>query len=94
MADEKFDGSLEDFDDSVFLNADHFRLHRFNDEGVHDKARVSDFPTVMREALIQRKLGYRVVVYAVAKSGRHQAMVPERWEHYAKLYNERQEKKQ
>jgi hypothetical protein len=31
--------------------------------------------------------GCAVLVYAVAESGRHQALVPTRWEHYAKLYN-------
>ena len=94
MPDEKFDGSLEDFDDSVFLNADHFRLFRYNDEERKvDKATITDFPTVMREAFNQMDQGFRVSVYVVSKSGRYQLMVPDRWEHYAKLYNEQQRKK-
>lgn len=87
-----FNVSLEQWDDSVFLNADHFRLHRFHPNGYVDRARVTEFPTAMREALIQIGHGFRVLVYAVTKSGRYQAMVPERWEHYAKLYNNRNKK--
>lgn len=90
---EKFDGTLEEFDDSVFLNATHFRLHRFHPNGKVDRARIDDFPTAMREAINQINQGFRVLVYAVSASGRHQAMVRERWEHFAKLYNAREDAK-
>jgi hypothetical protein len=84
--DANFTGTLEDWDDRVFLHATSFRVWRFTPEG-KDSADFPDFVPAIRAAIDEMHKGCAVLVYAVAESGRHQALVPTRWEHYAKLYN-------
>jgi hypothetical protein len=90
--DANFTGTLEDWDDRVFLHAESFRVWRFTPKG-RDSAEFPDFVQAIRAALGAMKEGMAVLVYAVAETGRHQALVPTRWEHYATLYNAQQDAK-
>lgn len=84
--DANFTGTLEEWDDRVFLHAVKFRVHRFSTGG-NASTEVDDFAQAMRLAIDTLRAGMRVIVYAVTESGRHQALDKKRWEHYAKLYN-------
>lgn len=84
--DEDFTGMLEEWDDRVFIHADHFRLHRFHGNGEHDRAETKDFAQAMVMAVDALKEGKRVLVYAITTTGRYQALQPQRWGHFAKLW--------
>jgi hypothetical protein len=90
--DANFTGTLEEWDDRVVLHATSFRVWRFTPKG-RDSADFPDFVPAMRAALGAMREGKAVLVYAVAETGRHQALVPTRWEHYATLYNAQQDAK-
>lgn len=90
--DEDFTGLLEDWDDRVFMHADHFRLHRFHGNGEHDRAETPDFAHAMVMAVDALKEHKRVIVYAITATGRYQALVPKRWGHYATLWLAKVEK--
>jgi hypothetical protein len=44
----------------------------------------------MTVAHAEKSLGYRVLVYCVSRQGRSFAIPESRWEHYAKLFLERE----
>lgn len=87
--DDNFTGLLEQWDDRVFTHADHFRLHKFFGNGQHERFTTKDFAQAMVAAADALKVpNQRVIVYAVTATGRYQALVPSRWNHYAKLWLE------
>lgn len=88
--DANFTGTLDEWNDRVFRHATSFRLHKFDDDGQHDMT-VTDFAQAMVVAVDILKEGNRVIVYAVAETGRHVALEKQRWGHYAKLWLEMKE---
>lgn len=91
--DADFTGLLEDWDDRVFTYADHFRAHRFHGNGKHDTLVTKDFAQAMVAADQAIRARQRVIVYAITSTGRYQALVPSRWDHYAKLWLEKKNAK-
>lgn len=89
--DHNFTGLVEDWDDRVFNNADHFRVHRFHGNGAHDTFEHESYAVAMVAAVDAMKAGARVIIYAITDTGRYQALVPKRWVHYSKLWMERQD---
>jgi hypothetical protein len=77
--------TLDEWEDSVFLDADHFHLIRFHDDNSRDRAQVKTFAQAMRAARDELDAGRRVLVYAVAASGRFFCVAPKRWDHFAAL---------
>jgi hypothetical protein len=81
-------GTREEWEDQVFADADHFRVHRFSPE--RSSIEVKDYREAMTVAHAEKSLGYRVLVYCVSRQGRSFAIPESRWEHYAKLFLERE----
>jgi hypothetical protein len=79
-------GGMDGWVDRVFLAADHFRLHRFHGKGGHDHLETQSFAEAMLAADRALKLEYRVLVYAVTKTGRSACLPRALWGHFAELY--------
>ena len=89
-----YQGTLEEWDDSVFENAAVFRVHRFTHENKRSDLETTSFQMAMVAADNAIKAGYRsVLVYAVDTSGRYFAIPKDRWNHYAALWLKRKKKK-
>lgn len=76
---------LDEWEDSVFAQADHFRLIRFHDDNSQDRAEVKTLAQAMRLARDELNADRRVLVYAVAASGRFFCVAPGRWDHFAEV---------
>jgi hypothetical protein len=81
-----FTDGLDGWTDRVFLAADHFRLIRFHGKGGADAVKVKSFTQAMVAADEAVQAGYRILVYAVTKSGRAACLAQDLWNHYAELY--------
>lgn len=76
---QDFTGNREDWERRVFLNAEHFRVHRFYGKGQHDHAKVKDFPEALRMCGREMRQGRRVLIYAVTAEGRFVALPQNQW---------------
>jgi hypothetical protein len=78
------DVTLEQWEEQVFANANHFtifrRLGRFN----HDTKTVATFPEAINEAKGDRT----ALVYAVTLTGRSVCLIRARWPRYLEIWNE------
>lgn len=88
-----FTGALEAWDERVFTNTEHFRLHRYKGRGSHDQAETKDFGECMRWAFAAKAEGFRVIVYSITASGRSCCLVENKWEQYAALWIKLQKSK-
>jgi len=74
--------------DRIFATADYFRLHRFHKEGgreTWDEFKAQSFPQAIVAADDAMREGYRVLIYAVSKSGSATLLAENLWPHYAAL---------
>lgn len=75
-----FVGTLEEWEERVFLRASHFRLHRISfDNTKRDTNETENFEEAMHLALASLEERYRVMVYALTESGRYFCIPQERW---------------
>lgn len=81
-----FTGSLEDWEDRVFLDATQFRLHRYFGKRGHDEAGFTNFAECVSIARALASV-YRVLIYAVTPAGRSFAVERKRWDHFLTLWN-------
>lgn len=81
-------GNLEDWEDRVFQNTDHFRVHRYYGRGASDQFETKDFGQAMVAAdeVLKTSPSHRVIVYSVTAAGRYFAIPQKRWNHYAELW--------
>lgn len=86
-SDSDFTGNLEDWEDRVFQNADHFRVHKFFGRGGHDQIETTDFGEAMRLVVeVGKTPGHRAMVYVVTVSGRSCVIPKERYAHCAEMW--------
>ena len=79
--------NLEDYEDSVFKQAVHFRLQRYATSSMqHDRMIVHEFPEALKIAREEIEKGCRVLIYAVTKLGQFIILTPNRWDDYSKLW--------
>lgn len=82
-----FTGNLEDWEARVFRDAMHFRLHRFYGNGNHDTAEVKDFREALTLAALEVKAERRVILYAVAATGRWFQLPQKQWLSYLRVWD-------
>jgi hypothetical protein len=76
--------SPEAWQDHIFAQAGHFRLHRFGPAG-RASMQVASFQEARRAADQAQRAGYRVLIDAVAASGRSVLLPRDSWDRYALL---------
>ena len=92
--DSDFTGNLVDWEERVFRNAMGFRLHRFYGQGGADRAQVLTFPEAVKMCQAELKRpGVRVMLYAVAQSGRWFLIPEKQWPHYQTVWADMQKEK-
>jgi hypothetical protein len=80
-----FSGSLEDWEDRVFINAEHFTVCRkVEGKGGVETKRFARFEQAQGEAGDDP----RALVYVVTASGRSVCLIRARWDHYRKLWSQ------
>lgn len=81
--------TLTEWDERVFVNADHFRLTRYTGDGhqMRQDGNAADWPHALAMAITEQRAGNRVIVYAVSASGRSVVCQPERWLELSNLYD-------
>lgn len=60
-------GSRENWEEAVFLNVDHFRVHRFLANGQQESVTVEDFEEALSIAGHEMRRGRRVLIYAALR---------------------------
>jgi hypothetical protein len=84
-----FNVTADQWEAAVFRNATSFRLHRYW-RGGRSEAEVATFPEAVTTATMAlddpAAPGARVIVYAVADTGRFIAIPPQRWQHYLEVW--------
>lgn len=85
---DDFTGNLEDWEQRIFRDVELFRLHRYYGMGSTDRAEVHDFREALKLAVLElRKPGHRVILYAVAKTGRWFQIPQDQWYKYLKIWD-------
>jgi hypothetical protein len=86
-SEHEFDCTGDDWELRVFLNAEQFRAHRFRAGGSDDLWSSSFKGTVVaaRDAILAG--ASRVLIYAVARSGRFIAIPEKKWDELVELTN-------
>ena len=82
-----FTGTLEEWEERVILNANHFRVHRYYyardfDVGwvtAHDSKPASTLPEALL-LIYQQDSEYRILLYAVTKTGRSVCIPESKWD--------------
>lgn len=74
-----FTGTREDWEQTIFLNAAWFRVHRFLSNGEHDSLTVTDFVEALRIAGYEMRHDRRVLIYAVTESERFVCLPQRQW---------------
>jgi hypothetical protein len=84
-----FSGTVDQWEERVFLNAAYFRVHRFYGQGQHDSTDADTFETAVRTvgSVRQDKTmpGARATIYAVTASGRFTMLAEKYWLRYLQL---------
>ena len=86
---DDFTGNLQDWEERVFKEAELFRLHRYigSAGGISDRAELKDFRQALKLAVLELRKGNRVMVYAVAKTGRWFQIPEKQWHQYLKVWD-------
>lgn len=92
----EFGTTLDEWEDRIFSEATHFRLHRFpsqslpNVSGAYDRSEVTDFEDALRLAGgVLSVPNQRVLIYAVAESGRFVCLEKKKWAHFLELWSQK-----
>ena len=84
-----FTGTVDQWEERVFLNAAYFRVHRFYGQGQHDSCEMGTFEDAVRTVGSVRqdktRLNARTSIYAVTASGRFTLLAEKRWAEYLAL---------
>lgn len=82
-AEHNFTGSLEEWEDQVFLAATLFTTYRRAGKGHGDRRPFKTFP----EAIVDAQTDPRALLYAVTDSGRSFCIERGKWRHYLGLWD-------
>lgn len=79
-----FVGTVDQWEDSVFRNAEHFRVHRLYGQGGRDSCQVATFQEAVTAGAEARAEipGARILIYAVTAAGRSSLVPESRWAGY------------
>jgi len=78
----------EQWDDAVVMNAAYFQIVIGRNPVTRERMQCKDLPEAVNLArvLLHTVAGQRPMIYAVTATGRSTMLVPQRWEHYLKLW--------